>query len=195
MGLAVLGQSDAALGWRRGGCRVPVLNRRDGSGRPGNSRTAPLFLSFPSILKRGRRSDFLRWRPRLISSADGGIGPNLQKTKDVIGAQVRGASHKLGPAWRSFAGEADFTHFFFGNAKLFSRERGYIGRPTHDRLAALRQGSRTFPERGTWEAGRPGPPLLLFPLQKSPISLAFTSEILRFAQDDRSTDRSVGATL
>src|ERR1700742_3621358 len=61
---------------------------------------------------------------------------------------------------RKSAGEADFTHFFLGNAKLFSGEWGYIRRPTHDRLPALRQGSRTFPERGTWEAGRPGPPLL-----------------------------------
>jgi hypothetical protein len=30
--------------------------------------------------------------------------------------------------------------------KLFSRFAGFIARPTHDRLAALRQASRTFPE-------------------------------------------------
>jgi hypothetical protein len=32
--------------------------------------------------------------------------------------------------------------------KLFSGLRGFIGRPTHDRPAALRQAGRTFPERG-----------------------------------------------
>src|ERR1700730_1122556 len=39
------------------------------------------------------------------------------------------------------------THFFFIQVKLFLRFRGFIARPTHDRLAALRQASRIFPER------------------------------------------------
>jgi hypothetical protein len=43
---------------------------------------------------------------------------------------------------------ADSTYFFFIQAKLFSPFRGFIPRPTHDRLAALRQASRIFPERG-----------------------------------------------
>ena len=56
----------------------------------------------------------------------------------------------------------DSTYFFFIQAKLFSASGGFIPRPTHDRLAALRQASRTFPERGTREAGRPGPPPTFF---------------------------------
>src|SRR5580693_734849 len=100
----------------------------------------------------------------------GWICTNLQKTKDVIRAQVRGARHRLGPRAGN-SGRADFTHFFLGNAKLFSGEWGYIRRPTHDRLPALRQGSRTFPERGTWEAGRPGPPPLFFPDFNSQLSV------------------------
>jgi hypothetical protein len=47
--------------------------------------------------------------------------------------------------------------------KLFLVERGFIDRPTHNRLAALRQASRLFPETGKLrEAGRPGPPPFLF---------------------------------
>src|SRR5690242_626422 len=47
--------------------------------------------------------------------------------------------------------------------KLFLAERGFIDRPTHNRLAALRQASRLFPETGKLrEAGRPGPPPFLF---------------------------------
>src|SRR5712664_4782978 len=57
----------------------------------------------------------------------------------------------------------DSTQFFSSHMKLFSRQRGFIPRPTHDRLAALRQASRHFPETGKpREAGTPGPPPLFF---------------------------------
>jgi hypothetical protein len=40
------------------------------------------------------------------------ISPNLQKTKDVIGAEVRGASHRLGPAGKGRRARRILLTFF-----------------------------------------------------------------------------------
>ena len=53
----------------------------------------------------------------------GWIGPNLQKTKDVIGAEVRGASHKLGPP-EEICGRGGFYSLFFDSARNFFLEVG-----------------------------------------------------------------------
>lgn len=56
---------------------------------------------------------------------------------------------------------ADSTQVSSVFAELFSGWGDYIDRPTHDRLAALRQAS-WVPERGVEEARRPGsPPLFI----------------------------------
>src|SRR5258708_378493 len=55
------------------------------------------------------------------------------------------------------------TYFFSLHVKLFSVHRGFIRRPTHDRLAALRQASRYFPETGKPKGGgKNRPPSLFF---------------------------------
>ena len=48
----------------------------------------------------------------------GGICSNLQKTKDVIGAEVRGASHNLGPL-KEFCRRGGFYSLFFGRRETF----------------------------------------------------------------------------
>ena len=48
-----------------------------------------------------------------------GICPNLQKTKDVIGTQVRGASHKLGPAGQALRARRILLTFFSGTRNFF----------------------------------------------------------------------------
>src|SRR5258708_26372532 len=54
------------------------------------------------------------------------------------------------------------TYFFSLHVKLFSVHRGFIRRPTHDRLAALRQASRYFPETGKPKGGGETRPASLF---------------------------------
>src|SRR6266404_4680532 len=54
------------------------------------------------------------------------------------------------------------TYFFSLHVKLFSAHRGFIRRPTHDRLAALRQASRYFPETGKPKGGGKTWPASLF---------------------------------
>src|SRR5437660_5483338 len=61
------------------------------------------------------------------------------------------------------------VNFFWVSQELFSGFRDYIGRPTHDRLVALRQTGRIPREGKEKGAGRPGPPPFLFP---SPVNLS-----------------------
>ena len=49
----------------------------------------------------------------------GRIGPNLQKTKDVIGTQVRWASHRLGPAGEGRQARRILLTFFWGTRNFF----------------------------------------------------------------------------
>jgi len=55
-----------------------------------------------------------------------------------------------------------YLTFFCRRAKLFGAGRGFMCRPTHDRLVTLRQTSWFSPRGECEEAGRPGPPLLFF---------------------------------
>src|SRR5260221_1876572 len=54
------------------------------------------------------------------------------------------------------------TYFFSLHMKLFSAHWGFIRSPTHDRLAALRQASRDFPETGKPKGGGKTWPAALF---------------------------------
>jgi len=93
------------------------------------------------------------------------VSSNLQKTQDVIDAQGVRLAHlaAYAPSWGQNC--KDFVrnlNIFTISPKPFSHFCCLIARPTHDRLTTLRQVSRTFPARGSWEAGRPGPPPFYF---------------------------------
>src|SRR5215469_13921200 len=48
-----------------------------------------------------------------------GISSNLQKTKDVIGTQVRGSRHRLGPAGGKQQARRILLTFFWGTRNFF----------------------------------------------------------------------------
>ena len=80
-----------------------------------------------------------------------GIVSKLQKTKDIIDAKVDRARHSARP----FLGANGFREILVSFAKFlkpFFGRRGLIGRPTHDRLAALRQANRNSP-KGEYKGG------------------------------------------
>jgi hypothetical protein len=128
---------------------------------PGSSPIAPLFLKLVSILVNGRRSALLRRSPRAISSVEAGSLLTCRKRNMLSGLKCEGRGISRARVDPRLRRTADSTYFFFIRAKLFSRFRGFIPRPTHDRLAALRQASRTFPERGKSRGGTTWPASLL----------------------------------
>src|SRR5438034_11506554 len=105
------------------------------------------FLSFASILKRGRVSDFLRPMPLASSHTDAGALLSCSKRSILSGLRVEVPGIRFGafPQGASFPGQIVDTFLVW--AELFSASRDYISRPTHDRLVALRQTSR-IPREG-----------------------------------------------
>src|SRR5436309_1019637 len=98
-------------------------------------------------------------RPAAISSVDAGSRLTCRKRK--ILSELRWEGRGIGggvetvPCW-------DSTEIFFRRVKLFLTERGFISRPTHNRLAALRQAGRCFPETGKLKGGGTTWPASLF---------------------------------
>jgi hypothetical protein len=70
-----------------------------------------------------------------------GVVSKLKKTKDVIDAKVGGARHGKTPFWER-RGSAAILCTFLKFLKPFSGWKSHTRRPTHDRLAALRQADR-----------------------------------------------------
>jgi len=114
-------------------------------------------------LKRGRRSDFPRFKPRAISLAETGSVLTCRKRNRFSGLrlEVRGIRW-LDAGYRLQATETILLKFFSRGAKLFLERWGFIGRTTHDWLVTLRQTSWFSPRGECEEAGRPGPPPLFF---------------------------------
>src|SRR5205809_4575204 len=114
------------------------------------------FLSFASILKRGRVSDFLRPRPLASSPTDAGALLSCRKRNILSGLRVEVPGIRFGafPQGASFPGQIVDTFLVW--AELFSAFRDYISRPTHDRLVALRQTS-WIPREGKKGGGKTWP--------------------------------------
>src|SRR4029077_11559612 len=98
-----------------------------------------------------------------ISSAEAGALLTCRKRSMLSGLScgergIRGRSGGQAPIILTI-----LLNFFWSDMKLFSRPRGFIARPTHDRPAALRQAGRHSRERGKrgGREDRPAPPFFL----------------------------------
>src|ERR1700730_14758280 len=115
------------------------------------------FFSLASILDSGRRSALFKWSASAISSVEVGAFLTCRKRSMLSelrwdGVGMRGASQRAGPA-----GKRILLIFFSVHTKLFLGFAGFMHRPTHGRLAALRQASRHLPERGSKGGGTTWP--------------------------------------
>ena len=67
---------------------------------PGKFAEGTPFFELHEHFLKGPAVGFLEMKAAADIIDGSRIGPNLQKTKDVIGTQVGGASHKIGRAGR-----------------------------------------------------------------------------------------------
>ena len=84
------------------------------------------------------------------------IGPNLQKTKDIIGAEVRGASHKLGPL-KEFCRRSGFYSFFFATRETIFEGWGYTLQANTRPAARPPSGQSDIPRKGNLGGGTTWP--------------------------------------
>jgi hypothetical protein len=84
------------------------------------------------------------------------IGPNLEKTKNVVGAQVRGSCHKLGPR-AELCGRGGFYSLFFGERETFFGGMG-LHRQANTRPASRPpSGWPDIPRKGNTRGGTTWP--------------------------------------
>jgi len=103
------------------------------------------------------RSAFPRCKAEAISFLEAASLVTCRKRNMLSGLKEERRGIRSNHSGTEFYFQEDSSHFFRFSPELFSLCRDYIGRPTHDRLAALRQAGRTSPkgERGggtTWPA-------------------------------------------
>ena len=77
------------------------------------------FFELRKHFQQGAIVGFLEMEAATDILRGGGVCPNLQKTKDVIGAQVRGASHKWGPEGGGRRARRILLIFFRGTRNFF----------------------------------------------------------------------------
>src|SRR5438874_925882 len=105
------------------------------------------FLSLESILNRGRLSFFFRCSPCAISPGDAGALLTCRKRNMLSGLKCEGRDIGFSRQKAGASFHRDSRQFFWDSQELFSGAGDYIGRPTHDRLVALRLTGR-IPREG-----------------------------------------------
>src|SRR5579863_722451 len=86
----------------------------------------------------------------------GGVGSNLQKTKDIIGAEVRGESHRLGPP-KKFCGRGGFYSLFFATRETFFGGVGLHEQANTRPAARPPSGQSDIPRKGNLGGGTTWP--------------------------------------
>src|SRR5262245_45835640 len=86
----------------------------------------------------------------------GRVCSNLQKTKDVIGAEVRGASHRLGPA-EEFCGRGGFYSLLFVGRETFFGRAGLHSQANTRPAARPPSGQSDIPRKGNLGGGTTWP--------------------------------------
>src|SRR5580700_5195679 len=118
---------------------------------------APRLVNLTNMSDKALRSAFPRCKAEAISFLEAASLVTCRKRNMLSGLKEERRGIRSNHSGTEFYFQEDSSHFFRFSPELFSLCRDYIGRPTHDRLAALRQAGRTSPkgERGggtTWPA-------------------------------------------
>src|ERR1700722_1932682 len=114
------------------------------------------FFQLREHFQQGAVVRFLHMEPATDILGGGWICPNLQKTKYVIGAQVRRARHRLGPASGN-SGRGGFYSFFFGERETFFQRNGLHTQANTRPAARPPSGQSDIPRKGNLGGGTTWP--------------------------------------
>ncbi len=114
------------------------------------------FLELHEHFQQGSVVGFLEIQAATDIIDGDGIGPNLQKTKDIIGTQVRGASHKLGPEGGCRRARRILLTFFWGTRNFF-RRKGLHTQANTRPAARPPSGQSDIPRKGNLGGGTTWP--------------------------------------
>src|ERR1700722_10741017 len=114
------------------------------------------FFQLREHFQQGAVVRFLHMEAATDILGGGWICPNLQKTKYVIGAQVRRARHRLGPASGN-SGRGGFYSFFFGERETFFGGMGLHTQANTRPAARPPSGQSDIPRKGNLGGGTTWP--------------------------------------
>src|SRR3984957_20932354 len=119
------------------------------------------FFQLREHFQQGSVVGFLEMEAATDILGGGWICPNLQKTKYVIGAQVRRARHRLGPASGN-SGRGGFYSFFFGERETFFGGMGLHTQANTRPAARPPSGQSDIPRKGNLGGGTTWPASPIF---------------------------------